>query len=97
MALSLAALALIGVSVGLGGVVEHEDEGAAARVFQLIMAVDAIAIVFFGVRWVPASPKTAIAILCLQVVLAAVPVATILLLEARAAPAVSAPPTGHSG
>jgi hypothetical protein len=82
IALSLAALALIAVSAGLGGVAEHEDEGAAARIFQLLMAVDAVAIAFFGLRWVPASPRTAIAILCLQLVLAAVPVATIIVLEA---------------
>jgi hypothetical protein len=82
MVLSLATLTLIVVYVGLVGVVRHEDEGVPARLFQLLMVVEAVAIAFFAIRWVPEAPRPAIAILALQLLLAAIPVGTIIFLEA---------------
>jgi hypothetical protein len=62
--------------------VRHEDEGAPARLFQLLMVVEAVSIAFFAIRWVPEAPRPAIAILALQLLLAAIPVGTIIFLEA---------------
>jgi hypothetical protein len=83
MLLSLAALALIIGFVARYGVVQQpgQDEGSAARIFQLLMLANAAAIGYFVLRWVPTAPKPAIAIVCLQVLLALIPVVTIILLE----------------
>jgi hypothetical protein len=80
MVLSLAALALIVGFVARFGVVHAEDEGTAARVFQLLMVGIGLGITYFAIRWVPVAPKPASAIVAVQVLLAAVPVVTIILL-----------------
>jgi hypothetical protein len=79
---SIAALALIAVYVAAFGVVRNEDEGAPARIFQLLMVAQAIAIGYFAVRWVPEAPRPAVAIVALQVAVAAVPIVAIMVLEA---------------
>jgi hypothetical protein len=82
--LSVVALVLIGSVLaiqGAGAASAAHDEGAPARVFQLLMLVDLLAIAYFGLRWVPAAPRQALPVLAVQVLAAAVPVATILLLE----------------
>jgi peptidoglycan/LPS O-acetylase OafA/YrhL len=79
--LSLAALALIVVYVALFGVVRSQDEGAPARLFQLLMVGQALAVAFFAVRWIPQAPRPAIGVVALQMLAAAVPIVTIVLLE----------------
>jgi hypothetical protein len=81
MLLSLAALALIGGYVAAFGVTRPQDEGAAARAFQLLMVAVAAGIVFFGVRWLPRAPSVAAKVLGLQLLVATIPMVTILLLE----------------
>lgn len=83
MLLSLAALALVaGYALTVGvGVGRDQDEGTAARTFQLTMLAVALAIAFFAVRWLPVAPMAAMRVLVLQLLIAAVPVITILLLE----------------
>jgi hypothetical protein len=84
MAMSLAAMALIAGFVALIGVNDPGtgDEGPAARTFQLLMLAQAALIVLFAIRWVPVAPRAAVAIVALQVLLAAIPLATIVILEA---------------
>ena len=79
--LSVAALALIVGFVARFGVVQSEDEGTAARIFQMLMLGNAVAIAYFVIRWVPQEPKPALAIVGLQVLLAVIPIVTIILLE----------------
>lgn len=82
--LSVAAMALIVGFVARYGVVQAQpgqDEGSAARIFQLLMLGNALAIGYFVIRWVPQAPKPATAIAALQGLLAVVPVVTIILLE----------------
>lgn len=79
--LSVAALALIVGFVARFGVVQSEDEGTAARTFQMLLLANAAAIAYFVIRWVPKDPKPAAAIAGLQVLLAVIPVVTIILLE----------------
>ena len=81
MLLSLAAIGLVVAHVILVGVAPQEDEGAEARIFQLLMLVDAVAIGAFAVRWLPVAPRPALTVVALQVLLAAIPLATIAALE----------------
>lgn len=81
MLLSVAALALILGYVAAFGVTRAEDEGTAARAFQLLMVAVAAGIAFFAVRWLPRVPVAAAQVLALQLVVAAIPFVTILLLE----------------
>lgn len=83
MVLSVAALVLIGAVLVTQGanVTPAHDEGTPARIFQLLMLVDAIAIATFGLRWLPAAPRAALAVMAVQVLAAVVPIVTIILLE----------------
>jgi uncharacterized membrane protein SirB2 len=81
MLLSILALGLVVGFVALNGVVHQEDEGTPARIFQVLILVDAILIGVFALRRLPGSPRSAMAIVALQVLLAAIPLATVKLLE----------------
>jgi hypothetical protein len=81
LVLSLAALTLIVAHVALVGVARQADEGAAARIFQLLMLLDAVAIAVFAARWLPVAPKAAMSVVALQVVVAAIPLVTLAVLE----------------
>jgi hypothetical protein len=55
----------------------RQDEGTAARVWQLLMLAQLLAIAMFLVRWAPKAPKPALAMLALQacgLIAAALPV-----------------------
>lgn len=64
--MSLAALSLVIGYLVMFGVVHNEDEGAAAHIFQLLMAGQLPIIAYFAIRWLPKKPKWAIQILALQ-------------------------------
>ena len=66
VAMSLAALVLVFLHIALHGTARQADEGAAAHLWQLLMAAQVPIIVFFAIRWLPQSPKYAWAILALQ-------------------------------
>ena len=81
MLVSLAAIGLIVGHVALVGVARQEDEGIEARIFMLLMLLNAVAIGVFAVRWLPVAPKAAVPVVALQVLLAAIPLITIAALE----------------
>lgn len=81
VALSLAAIGLIVVHVVFVGVAPQADEGAEARIFQVLMLLDALVIGAFAVRWLPVAPKAAFAVFALQLLTAAIPLITIAVLE----------------
>lgn len=81
LVLSAAALGLIVGFLLIFGVVHQEDEGAAARLFQLIMLAQLPIIAFFGLRWVPTAPRQGVPILLLQLLAAVVPIAVVVALE----------------
>ncbi|HVU25069.1 MAG TPA: hypothetical protein VHE13_13160 [Opitutus sp.] len=60
---SVAALLVLAVHVARFGVVREADEGAAAHVWQLLMAGQGLGILYFAANWVPRSPRSAILIL----------------------------------
>jgi hypothetical protein len=78
LALLLGYVALYGVSTDPQG-----DEGAAARLFQLMLVAQSVIMVVFAMVWVPRAVRPALFVLALQAAAAAIPVATILLIEAR--------------
>jgi hypothetical protein len=77
LAMSFAALSLVLAHTALFGVTHEPDEGAAAHIWQLLMAGQIPVIAFFALRWLPRAPGQARLILVLQAaaaVLAATPV-----------------------
>lgn len=70
VAISLAALALVLGHVALFGVTHEADEGAAAHIWQLLMAAQVVIIVFFALKYVPRQPGQALPVLALQIVAA---------------------------
>lgn len=81
VAMSTAALATVLIYLALHGPAPQADEGAAAHIWQLLMAAQAPIILFFAIRWVPQSPRQALPILALQVLAALAAMAPIFLLE----------------
>jgi hypothetical protein len=68
VAMSLVALALVLGHVALFGVAHEADEGTAAHIWQILMAVQVPIIAFFTIKYVPQRPKQALLILALQIV-----------------------------
>ena len=80
-ALSLVAIGLIVAHVAFVGVAPQADEGTEARIFQVLMLLDALVIGAFAVRWLPIAPKEASAVVALQLLMAAIPLVTVAVLE----------------
>lgn len=80
LAMSLGALATLGIAAiyavahGAPGLVREPDEGAAAHIWQLLMAGQMPLLLFFAVKWLPRAPRQTLYVLALQVlaVLAAI-------------------------
>lgn len=64
--MSLAALAVVLVHIAVFGTAREADEGAAAHLWQLLMAAQLPFLVFFAVRWLPLNPKPALLVRALQ-------------------------------
>lgn len=81
VALSLATLAILLVSLATSGIERGGDEGAVAHIFQLLMAAQAPIVAYFAIKWLPRAPKQALSVLTLQVVAALAALAPVFLLE----------------
>ena len=46
------------------------DEGAAAHLFQIWLAVEVLMVAFFAIKWLPLAPTQALLILAIQIVAA---------------------------
>ena len=66
VAMSLGALATVLVFVVFHGTAPQADEGAAAHIWQLLMAAQVPIVLFFAIKWLPQSPRQALPILGLQ-------------------------------
>lgn len=66
LAMSLAALAMVLGHAAIFGIVHDADEGAAAHIFQLLMAAQIPLVAFFAITWLPRAPRQALQILALQ-------------------------------
>jgi hypothetical protein len=81
LAMSLTALALLLGYVALFGIVQHEGEGAPARLFQLIMLLQLPIMAYSAIQWLPRRPKQSMYVLALQALAWVIPIATVLWLE----------------
>jgi len=66
LAMSFAALALVLGHIAFFGTAREADEGAAAHLWQLLMAGQTPVIAFFAIRWLPRTPTQASIVLGLQ-------------------------------
>ena len=79
--ISLAALAVVLVHIAVSGAAREADEGTAAHLWQLLMAVQVPIVAFFAIRWLPQSPRYALPILALQALAALAALAPVYLLN----------------
>jgi hypothetical protein len=66
VAMSFAAIATVLIHVLMFGGAREADEGSAAHIWQLLIALQLPIVLFFAIRWVPRSPKDALYVLGLQ-------------------------------
>lgn len=66
IAMSLTALALVLGHIAIYGVVREADEGTGAHLWQLLMAGQAVAMLYFAVKWLPQAPWRALPVLVVQ-------------------------------
>jgi hypothetical protein len=74
---SLVALAMVLGHAAVFGIVHEADEGAAAHIFQLLMAAQMPVVVFFVTKWLPRAPQQTLKILALQAGAALAAIATV--------------------
>lgn len=67
LAMSAAALALVIGYATIFGTARQQDEGAAAHIWQLLMAGQLPVIGYFAIRWLPMEPRQAMFVLALQI------------------------------
>ncbi len=66
VAMSVAAVLTIVAHVSRWGTAPHADEGAAAHIWQLLMAVQLPIVAFFAIKALPEAPRQALVVLALQ-------------------------------
>ena len=81
IAMSTAALGTVLFHIVTVGTAPQPDEGAAAHVWQLLMATQVPIVLFFAIKWLPRSPKQAAPILALQIGAALAAMAPVFLLH----------------
>ena len=67
VAMSLGALVTVLAFLSAHGSAPQPDEGAAAHIWQLLMAGQVPIMLWFAAKWIPQSPKQALPILGLQI------------------------------
>jgi hypothetical protein len=67
VAMSLAALATIGVHLAIAGTAPAPDEGTAAHIWQLLMALQVPVVAWFVMRRLPVEPRAALSVLSVQI------------------------------
>jgi hypothetical protein len=68
LAMSIVAIAVVLGDVALFGAAREADEGAAAHLWQLLVAGQVPLIAYFAIRWLPRTPRSALSVLALQAV-----------------------------
>jgi len=66
IAMSLTALAIVLGHIAIFGVAREADEGAAAHLWQILMAGQFPVLAYFAFRWLPRAPKQTACVLALQ-------------------------------
>jgi hypothetical protein len=70
LAMSLTALAVVLGHIAIYGVAHEADEGAAAHIWQILMAGQLPLLAFFAIKWLPRAPKQTLVVLLLQAIAA---------------------------
>ncbi len=81
LAMSLAALTTVLTFLAVHGPAPQADEGAAAHIWQILMAAQVPIVAFFAVKWLPQWPRQAGLILCIQLAAALAAMAPVYLLH----------------
>ena len=79
--MSLAALCTVLIFLVTHGPAPQPDEGAAAHLWQLLMATQIPIVLFFAIKWIPQSPRQAVPVVALQVAAALAAMAPVFLLR----------------
>jgi peptidoglycan/LPS O-acetylase OafA/YrhL len=66
LAMSLAAVAVVGIHVALHGTAREADEGTAAHLWQLLVGGQLPIVAFFAIKWLPQAPKETLSVLAMQ-------------------------------
>jgi hypothetical protein len=66
LAMSLTALAIVLGHVAIFGAAREADEGAAAHLWQILMAGQMPVLAFFAIKWLRRAPRQALGVLALQ-------------------------------
>lgn len=85
LVMSMSAFMLILAVLSTVGVTHQQDEGTPARIFQLLIVLQVPIVVFFALKWLPRSPRSALIVLVLQAAAALMAVATIAWIESSLA------------
>ena len=67
VAMSLAALATLVAHIAIFGAAREADEGAAAHIWQLLMAGQIPFVAFYALKWLPREPKRALFVFGVQI------------------------------
>ena len=81
LTMSIAALSLVLGHIAIFGAARQADEGAAAHVWQLLMAGQIPVITVFATKWLPRTPGPALLVLGLQAVAVLAAAAPVFLLN----------------
>ena len=68
LAMSVAAIIVVLGHIALFGAARESDEGAAAHLWQLLIAGQVPLVAYFAIRWLPRTPRSALPVLALQAV-----------------------------
>jgi hypothetical protein len=79
--MSLAALTTVIFHLALYGPARQPDEGAAAHLWQLLMAGQLPVLLFFSIKWLPRAPRQTLCVLGLQAGAALASLAPVFLLQ----------------
>jgi len=66
VAMSFAAIATVLIHVLLFGGAREADEGTAAHIWQLLIALQVPIVFFFAMKWLPRAPRDAMYVLAVQ-------------------------------
>jgi hypothetical protein len=79
--MSLIALSTVLIFLASHGTASQADEGAAAHIWQLLIAAQVPLVLFFAFKWVPQAPRVGLLILALQIAAAVAASAPVFLLH----------------
>jgi hypothetical protein len=80
-AMSLLALGLVLGHYTIYGSTRQEDEGTAARVFQLLLVGQLPVVAYFALRWLPRAPGPALLVMALQCAAGLAAIGAVVVLE----------------